>query len=171
MNVLILGSGGRVKAIVVSNCAKYSRKTIDELTNFVKQYHNAKGLAWMKAVNGNLEGGISKFFPNDVRKDIIENCSVNDEDIVFIVGDEAKIVFSLQILPRSEKSLFLISKKALAGFFIICIPSSLSMIPNFLIACDGTPSEDTSNHCFKSSSISSNDLHFISILDFKFIVE
>ena len=98
----VLDNGGRVKAIVAPACAKYSRKIIDELTNFVKQYHNAKGLAWMKAGDNVLEGGISKFFPETIQKDIIENCKVNEGDIVFIIGDDAKIVFSALSALRLE---------------------------------------------------------------------
>ncbi|MBC8196357.1 MAG: aspartate--tRNA ligase [Candidatus Marinimicrobia bacterium] len=98
----VLDNGGRVKAIVAPACAKYSRKIIDELTNFVKQYHNAKGLAWMKAGDNVLEGGISKFFPETIQKDIIENCKVNEGDIVFIIGDDAKVVFSALSALRLE---------------------------------------------------------------------
>lgn len=98
----VLDNGGRVKAIVAPACAKYSRKIIDELTNFVKQYHNAKGLAWMKAGDNVLEGGISKFFPETTQKDIIENCKVNEGDIVFIIGDDAKVVFSALSALRLE---------------------------------------------------------------------
>ena len=43
-----LKEGGRVKAIVCPNGDNYSRKVIDELTDYLKEYHHAKGLAWMK---------------------------------------------------------------------------------------------------------------------------
>ena len=98
----VLDNDGRVKAIVALGCAKYSRKIIDELTDFVKQYHNAKGLAWMKSTNGDLEGGISKFFNEDLRQEIIKSCNVNDGDIVFIIGDTAKVVFSALSALRVE---------------------------------------------------------------------
>ena len=98
----VLDSGGRVKAVVAQGCAKYSRKVIDELTNFVKQYHNAEGLAWMKASNNDLGGGISKFFKQELRQEIISDCSVNDGDIVFIIGDKEKIVFSALSALRIE---------------------------------------------------------------------
>ena len=56
-----------VKGIVVEGGAKYSRRVIDELTNHVKKY-KAKGLAWMKAEDGVLAGGISKFFSDEIQK-------------------------------------------------------------------------------------------------------
>ena len=52
-----------VKGLVVLGGAKYSRKIIDNLTDYVKKY-KAKGLAWMKVEDGYLSGGISKFFNN-----------------------------------------------------------------------------------------------------------
>ena len=84
--------GGCVKGIVCPNSGNYSRKIIDELTEKLKRYHGAKGLAWMKSLDGNLEGGISKFFPDRIKKDIIKDLSINDNSILFIVGDSKKVV-------------------------------------------------------------------------------
>ena len=86
-----LKDGGRVKAIVCPNGNNYSRKVIDELTDYVKDYHHAKGLAWMKNDSGSLAGGISKFFPEGTQKQIIKDLQLNDEDIIFMIGDSKKI--------------------------------------------------------------------------------
>ena len=83
--------GGIVKAIVCPNGGSYSRKVIDELTVFVKEYHHAKGLAFMKCFDGNLEGGISKFFNKNLQHKIINNLKVSNDDIIFLIGDEEKI--------------------------------------------------------------------------------
>ena len=80
-----------VKAIIVSDGAKYSRKIIDELTEFVKKF-KAKGLAWMKTENGQLTGGISKFIDDSLQKEIIKSSGMNDGDIIFLIGDERSIV-------------------------------------------------------------------------------
>ncbi len=80
-----------VKAIIVPDGAKYSRKIIDGLTDFVKMY-KAKGLAFMKGENGGLTGGISKFFGEDLQKEFINYTGVNDGDIIFLIGDERSIV-------------------------------------------------------------------------------
>ena len=90
----VLESNGIVKALVCPNASHYSRKVIDELTDYLKQYFGAKGLAWMKCVDGKLDGGISKFFDKNVQDDIISSLQVNDNDIIFIVGDKAKVVFN-----------------------------------------------------------------------------
>tara|TARA_B100001245_G_scaffold56773_2_gene38697 strand:+ start:475 stop:2232 length:1758 start_codon:yes stop_codon:yes gene_type:complete len=82
-----------VKAIVVPNGASFSRKMIDEYTEFVKKY-NAKGLAWMKAKEGKLDGGISKFLSDGLQKELILSTKINDDDIIFIIGDKESIVLN-----------------------------------------------------------------------------
>ena len=82
-----------VKAIVVPNGASFSRKIIDEYTEFVKKY-NAKGLAWMKAKEGKLDGGISKFLSDKLQKELILSTKINDDDIIFIIGDKESIVLN-----------------------------------------------------------------------------
>ena len=62
----------RVKGIIVKGGEKYSRKIIDELTEFIKKY-KAKGLAWMKLKNSSFDGGISKFFSAELQK----KCKLN----------------------------------------------------------------------------------------------
>ena len=56
-----------VKAIVVKSGAKYSRKNIDNYTDYVKKF-KAKGLAWMKMESDELIGGISKFFNSTIQE-------------------------------------------------------------------------------------------------------
>ena len=79
-----------VMGIVVPGGANYSRKDIDNFTEHVKRYR-AKGLAWMKADDGKLTGGISKFFNDDLQTEIRKNLNINDGDILFIIGDDNKI--------------------------------------------------------------------------------
>ncbi len=83
-------SADTVVGIVVSNGNKYSRKVIDDLTEFVKRY-KAKGLAWMKAEKGKLHGGIAKFFNDDLQQEMQSELGVKDGDIIFIIGDTEKI--------------------------------------------------------------------------------
>ena len=90
----VLDSGGRVKAIVCPNSSNYSRKIIDELTDYLKKYFGAKGLAWMKCLDGKLDAGISKFFPDDVQAEMIEKLNIKDDSIIFMIGDVQKIVFA-----------------------------------------------------------------------------
>ena len=86
-------SAKKVKGLVVEGGAKYSRKNIDEFTDFVKKY-KAKGLAWMKGENGAFTGGISKFFSDDLQKSMCEILGVNDGDILFMIGDNLSVTLN-----------------------------------------------------------------------------
>tara|TARA_B100000965_G_scaffold166801_1_gene139052 strand:+ start:2686 stop:4458 length:1773 start_codon:yes stop_codon:yes gene_type:complete len=91
----IIKSGGRVKGIVVPNAENYSRKVIDDLTSWLKEQYGAKGLAWMKCLDGEFfEGGISKFFDKKMHQDMIKKLKISKNNILFIIGDVQKIVFS-----------------------------------------------------------------------------
>ena len=86
-------SAEKVKGLVVSGGGKYSRKTIDDFTDFVKT-HKAKGLAWMKGENGQFEGGISKFFHEGLQKQMFADLDVNNGDILFMIGDSSDITLN-----------------------------------------------------------------------------
>ena len=100
-------SAEKVKGLVVEGGAKYSRKNIDEFTDFVKKY-KAKGLAWMKGEDGSLTGGISKFFSEELQRLMCEKCSVKDGDILFMIGDESAVTLKalgqlrVEIAKREE---------------------------------------------------------------------
>ena len=91
-----------VKGIIVKEGAKYSRKVIDQFTDLVKK-HKAKGLAWMKLQAGGFEGGISKFFSEELQKKIISELQMINSDILFLIGDDLKIV--LNALGHLRKSI------------------------------------------------------------------
>ncbi len=82
-----------VRGLIVKNGAKYSRKDIDEYTDYVKKY-KAKGLAWMKSGMSDLSGGISKFFSEELKKNIIETFNIKDNDIIFLMGDKKNITLN-----------------------------------------------------------------------------
>ena len=86
-------SAEKVKGIIIEGGAKYSRKNIDELTDFVKKY-KAKGLAWMKWEKGTFTGGISKFFSENLQKTMFEKLSGNDGDILFMIGDDSSVALN-----------------------------------------------------------------------------
>tara|TARA_B100001964_G_scaffold31454_1_gene32718 strand:- start:3115 stop:4875 length:1761 start_codon:yes stop_codon:yes gene_type:complete len=90
-----------VKGIVIPDGGSFSRKTIDNYTEFVKKY-NAKGLAWMKGEDGKLVGGISKFFSDDLQKEIITSTKINNGDIIFIIGDQKQVVLNVLGALRVE---------------------------------------------------------------------
>ena len=85
-------AGGSVKAIVVPGAAPdYSRKDIDKLEAFVKNY-GAKGLAWMKVNEEGMQGPIAKFFDDSKKQELTETLSLNTDDLVLFVADKDSVV-------------------------------------------------------------------------------
>ncbi|ACN13377.1 AspS [Desulforapulum autotrophicum HRM2] len=87
----VVKKGGLVKAINAKGCANFTRKQIDELTDFAAIY-KAKGLAWVKVkADGTWQSPIAKFFTDDEKKAIEVRLDMEKDDIVFFVADNPKI--------------------------------------------------------------------------------
>ena len=79
-----------VKAIVVKGAAdNYSRKDIDKMTEVAKQY-GAKGLAWIKVVDGELNGPVAKFLTG-IQADLTTALALEDKDLVLFVADTLEV--------------------------------------------------------------------------------
>ena len=79
-----------VKAIVVKGAAdNYSRKDIDKMTEVAKQY-GAKGLAWVKVVDGELNGPVAKFLTG-IQAELTAVLGLEDKDLVLFVADTLEV--------------------------------------------------------------------------------
>ena len=79
-----------VKAIVVKGAAdNYSRKDIDKMTEVAKQY-GAKGLAWVKVVDGELNGPVAKFLTG-TQAELTTALGLEDKDLVLFVADTLEV--------------------------------------------------------------------------------
>ena len=79
-----------VKAIVVKGAAdNYSRKDIDKMTEVAKQY-GAKGLAWVKVVDGELNGPVAKFLTG-IQAELTNALGLEDKDLVLFVADTLEV--------------------------------------------------------------------------------
>ena len=79
-----------VKAIVVKGAAdNYSRKDIDKMTEVAKQY-GAKGLAWVKVVDGELNGPVAKFLTG-IQAELTTALALEDKDLVLFVADTREV--------------------------------------------------------------------------------
>ena len=79
-----------VKVIVVKGAAdNYSRKDIDKMTEVAKQY-GAKGLAWVKVVDGELNGPVAKFLTS-IQGDLTSALGLEDKDLVLFVADTLEV--------------------------------------------------------------------------------
>ena len=82
--------GGHVRGInAKGGAASYSRKGIDELTNFIVQDFSAKGLAWFKVEEGGtLASPIAKNFSPELLAKISERMQAEPGDLLVFVADQ-----------------------------------------------------------------------------------
>lgn len=82
-------SGGRVRGINVKAAAdRYSRRLIDELTEYIKQDFGAKGLAWFKVEpEGRLASPIAKNFDTHLLLRIGQRMEAEPGDLLLFVAD------------------------------------------------------------------------------------
>ncbi len=86
-----VAQGGIVKALNAKGCIHFSRKEIDDLTDFVAVYR-AKGMAWIKVKENEWQSPIAKFFTEDEKKGLAERIRMEPGDLVFFVADQPKVV-------------------------------------------------------------------------------
>lgn len=86
-------NGGSVRAINAKGCgAKFSRREIDSLVEFVKIY-KAKGMAWIAVEENELKSAITKFFSEDEVKAILERVQAEPGDLICFIADRNEIVY------------------------------------------------------------------------------
>ncbi len=94
----IADSGGTVRAVNAKGCATFSRKELDDLTEYAVQF-GAKGLAWVKMkAEGEWQSPIAKFFTDDERAAIAGELEAVEGDLLFFGADKASVV--LQVLSE-----------------------------------------------------------------------
>lgn len=81
-----LAINGSIVALNAKGCANYSRKQLDDLTDFAKKY-GAKGLAWVKFENGEIKSPISKFMTESEMAEIKSVTNAEDGDLLLISSD------------------------------------------------------------------------------------
>lgn len=86
----VVKKGGIVKALNAKGCIHFSRKEIDDLTEFVAIY-KARGLAWIRVRENEWQSPITKFFSNEEREALSERLNTAPGDLVFFVADHPKI--------------------------------------------------------------------------------
>ncbi len=83
--------GGIAKAINVKGGSDFSRKELDELTEFVKIY-GAKGMAWVKRNEEGWQSPIAKFFSAEDQSAIEKRLDVEVGDLILFGADNKNIV-------------------------------------------------------------------------------
>jgi aspartyl-tRNA synthetase len=87
----VVKKGGIVKALNAKGCIDFSRKEIDDLTDFVAVYR-AKGMAWIKVKENEWQSPITKFFSDEEKDALAKRIEMEPGDLVFFVADQSKVV-------------------------------------------------------------------------------
>ena len=86
-----LEAGGRVRGLCAPQAAdKYSRRQIDDLTLFVKDY-KAQGLAFFRVTETGLDSPIAKFFTPEEQAAIKTEFQARAGDLIFCVADKPSV--------------------------------------------------------------------------------
>ncbi|MBN2548470.1 MAG: aspartate--tRNA ligase [Anaerolineales bacterium] len=85
--------GGHVRGLNARGLADYTRKQIDELTEYVKGF-GAKGLAYLAITKeGEHRSTFSKFLPEEVLNELLKRMGAEPGDLLLFVADQPAIVF------------------------------------------------------------------------------
>lgn len=86
----VFNEANYIGGIVVPNCAEYSRKQLNELTDFVKRPQvGVHGLVFIKyGADGSVKSSIDKFYSPEQLQKVKETTGAKDGDLVLILSGE-----------------------------------------------------------------------------------
>ena len=92
----VFDSSEIVLALVAKGCSEYSRKQIDELTDFVcKPQIGAKGLVYIKSnEDGSFKSSVDKFFDQKKLGEIARLSKANKGDLILILAGEKNSIYN-----------------------------------------------------------------------------
>jgi aspartyl-tRNA synthetase len=120
----VVAKGGVVKAINAKGCATFSRKDLDDLTEFAGQY-GAKGMAWVKMkAAGEWQSPIAKFFTDEERAAMTGALDATEGDLLLFQADSVATVHQVLAELRLElaRRLGLLDKKEFSFLWITDFP-------------------------------------------------
>ncbi|MCH9811379.1 aspartate--tRNA ligase [bacterium] len=118
-----LEDGSIIRAINVPGGSTLSRKDIDELTSFTKNF-GLGGLAWMKVTEDGLSSSIVKFFDEGLQGELLVKMKAQHGDLILFAAAEKSIVHqALDHLRRHvAEKLGLIKEGALEFLWVTDFP-------------------------------------------------
>jgi aspartyl-tRNA synthetase len=87
----IIDKGGAVKAINAKVCADFSRKDLDNLTEYAARF-GAKGMAWIKIKEDKWQSPITKFFNDEEIAAMGETLEAEPGDLILFGADDTATV-------------------------------------------------------------------------------
>jgi len=91
-NFVVFDEAEYVGAICAKGCASYTRKQLDELTNYVKRPQiGAKGLIYVRyEEDGSLKSSVDKFYNQDDLQKWADHCGADKGDLILIICGETE---------------------------------------------------------------------------------
>ena len=91
-NFVVFDSAPYVAGICAEGCASFTRKQIDQLTDFVKRPQiGAKGLVWVRCeADGSYKSSADKFYSQEQVKSWAERCNAKAGDLILIMAGEMR---------------------------------------------------------------------------------
>ncbi len=122
----VFDSSEYVGAIAAEGCAEYTRKQLDELTEWVKRPQvGAKGLVYIKLnADGSIKSSVDKFFSAEKLQEVAKACEAKPGDLILVLcGAKRKTQTQLGVL-RIEMGgrLGLRDPKVFAPLWIVDFP-------------------------------------------------
>jgi len=116
-------SGGLVKGINIKGGSKFSRKEIDELTEYAKKF-GAKGMAWVKLENGEATSPILKFFTEEQKQKLFSLMDAKDGDLLIFIADKKDITYKVLGFLRKHiaEKMNLIDNSRLEFLWVVDFP-------------------------------------------------
>ncbi len=88
----VISSGGHVRAInLKAQSEKLTRKDLDDMTPFVKQF-KAKGAAWIRMTEEGPQSPIVKFFSEEESRTLYSRMDAETGDVLVFIADAEEIV-------------------------------------------------------------------------------
>lgn len=86
----VVNAGGKIRGIAAKGCLDFTRKQIDDLTNYVGRY-GAKGLVWMRVKENNeVETQVGKFFTTEQLNALRDAVHAENGDMMFFIAGPEK---------------------------------------------------------------------------------
>ena len=122
----VINSGGLVAGINAKGCSEYTRKQIDELTEFVKApQRGAGGLIYIRFnLDGSIKSSVDKFYSQEQLISIGKEINAEKGDLILIVGDKInktrKVLGELRLeMAKREKW---IDENSWSVFWVVDMP-------------------------------------------------
>lgn len=82
----VFNSAPVVKAIVAPGCGNFSKTQIEKLENLAKE-KGAKGMAYTKVTEHDLETGVARFFSPELQTELIRSLGAKLDDLILFIAD------------------------------------------------------------------------------------